>query len=81
MVSPGRSTSPSSRAAAKRRLVVRRGPLRRRLGMAWYAGRRYLLWAFGNYRFAQARETGASLPYVHASHAVWRVIQNNRLLN
>lgn len=53
----------------RRMIPIRRGPLRRRLGMAWYAGRRYLLWTFGNYRFAQVRETGASLPYVHASHA------------
>ena len=50
-------------------IPVRRGPVRRRLGMAYYTGRRYLLWASGKYRFAQARETAASLPYIHASHA------------
>ena len=53
----------------RKMIPVRRGPVRRRLGMAYYTGRRYLLWASGKYRFAQARETAASLPYVHASHA------------
>lgn len=53
----------------RKMIPVRRGPVRRRLGMAYYTGRRYLLWASGKYRFARERETAASLPYVHASHA------------
>lgn len=53
----------------KKMIPVRRGPLRRRLGLAWYSGRRYLLWAFGRYRFARTRVRGSNLPYVHARHA------------
>lgn len=53
----------------RKMVPVRRGPLRRRLGLAYYTGRRYLLWALGGYRFARARQPWADLPYVHASHA------------
>lgn len=53
----------------RKMVPVERSPLRRRLGMAFYTGRRYVLWACGKYRFARERERGRDLPYVHASHA------------
>ena len=37
----------------KKMIPIRRGPVRRRLGMAWYSARRYLLWCSGKYRFAK----------------------------
>jgi len=43
--------------------------LRRRLGMTYQTGRRYLLWYSGTYRFAKRRMLDRELPYIHASHA------------
>src|SRR5699024_2616757 len=40
----------------KKLIPIRRGPVRRRLGMAWYSARRYLLWCSGKYLFAKSRE-------------------------
>ena len=50
-------------------IPVRRSFLRRRLGMAWYSTRRYLLWASGKYKFAKRRSLSSQLPYCAASHA------------
>ena len=50
-------------------IPVHRSPLRRRLGMAWYSARRYLLWYSRKYRFAKERLTDAQLPFLTASHA------------
>ena len=53
----------------KKMIPIRRGPVRRRLGMAWYSARRYLLWCSGKYRFAKSRERRDVLTCVAASHA------------
>lgn len=53
----------------KKMIPIRRGPVRRRLGMAWYSARRYLLWCSGKYRFAESRERRDALPCVAAGHA------------
>ena len=53
----------------KKMIPIRRGPVRRRLGMAWYSLRRYLLWRSGKYRFARTRARRDALPHVAASHA------------
>lgn len=53
----------------KKMIPIRRGPVRRRLGMAWYSARRYLLWCSGKYRFAKSRERRDVLPCVAAGHA------------
>ena len=53
----------------KKLIPIRRGPVRRRLGMAWYSARRYLLWCSGKYRFAKSRERRDVLTCVAAGHA------------
>ena len=53
----------------KKMIPIRRGPVRRRLGMAWYSARRYLLWCSGKYRFAKSRERRDVLTCVAAGHA------------
>ena len=53
----------------KKLIPIRRGPVRRRLGMAWYSARRYLLWCSGKYRFAKSRERRDVLPCVAGGHA------------
>ena len=55
--------------SVRKMVPIKRGPLRRRLGLAWYSGMRYLLWISGKYRFARNRVRDENLPYVHASHA------------
>lgn len=47
---------------------IHRGWLRLRLGKAYYAGRRYLLWCSPRFRWAKER-TGERLPYLQFSHA------------
>ena len=59
----------AERYAVYKLIPVRRSFLRRRLGMAWYSARRYLLWVSGKYRFAKERSTSSQLPYRVASHA------------
>ena len=53
----------------KKMIPIRRSPLRRRLGLAYYSGKRYLLWLSRKYRFAKTRVRDTDLPYIHASHA------------
>ena len=53
----------------KKLIPGQRGALRRKLGITYYTGRRYLLWCSGTYRFAKRRMLDRELPYVHASHA------------
>lgn len=55
--------------SVRKMVPIKRGPLRRRLGLAWYSGMRYLLWISGKYRFARTQVRDENLPYVHASHA------------
>lgn len=50
-------------------IPIQRGPVRRRVGLAYYSLRRYLLWASGKYRFARVRAAGEELPFVYARHA------------
>lgn len=52
----------------KKLIPIRRSRLRRRLGMAYYTWRRYVLWLSGKYRFARERQRNRELPYVHADH-------------
>ena len=47
---------------------IPRSWLRLRLGKAYYAGRRYLLWCSPRFRWAKVRQKDL-LPYLHASHA------------
>ena len=47
---------------------IRRSWLRLRLGKAWYAGMRYLLWCSPKFRWAKRRQT-ERLPQVQFSHA------------
>ena len=47
---------------------IRRSWLRLRLGQAWYAGMRYLLWCSPKFRWAKRRQT-ERLPQVQFSHA------------
>lgn len=47
---------------------IRRSWLRLRLGKAWYAGMRYLLWCSPKFRWAKRRQT-EQLPQVQFSHA------------
>ena len=47
---------------------VRRSWLRLRLGKAYYAGKRYLLWCSARFRWAKERQ-GERLPYIQAAHA------------
>ena len=50
------------------RQPIQRSWLRLRLGKAYYAGKRYLLWCSPKFRWAKRRDK-ESLPYLHASHA------------
>ena len=47
---------------------VRRSWLRLRLGKAYYAGKRYLLWCSARFRWAKARQ-GERLPCIQSAHA------------
>lgn len=53
----------------RKMVPLRRSLLRRRLGMAWYSTRRYLLWVSGKYRFAGERQRRDLFPFQAASHA------------
>ena len=47
---------------------VRRSWLRLRLGKAYYAGKRYLLWCSARFRWAKERQ-GERLPCIQSAHA------------
>ena len=47
---------------------IPRSWLRLRLGKAYYAGKRYLLWCSPRYHWASQRQS-VSLPYIQTSHA------------
>ena len=47
---------------------VRRSWLRLRLGKAYYAGKRYLLWCSARFRWAKERQ-GERLPFIQSAHA------------
>ena len=49
-------------------LPVRRSWLRLRLGKAYYAGKRYLLWCSARFRWAKERQ-GERLPCIQSAHA------------
>ena len=53
----------------RKMVPIRRSLLRRRLGMAWYSMRRYLLWASGKYRFAKEQQRRDIFPHQAADHA------------
>ena len=71
------------------RAPIRRSWLRLRLGKAYYAGRRYLLWLSRRFRWAKERNN-EKLPFIQISHAtplrrqlpgdqmVW---QENKIIN
>ena len=46
---------------------IRRSWLRLRLGKAYYAGKRYLLWCSPEFRWARERQT-ERLPWVQLAH-------------
>ena len=47
---------------------IHRSCLRLRLGKAYYAGKRYLLWCSSRFQWAKKRQNGR-LPYIQAAHA------------
>ena len=54
--------------AKQLRPPIHRSWLRLRLGKAYYAGKRYLLWCSPRYHWASQRQS-VSLPYIQTSHA------------
>lgn len=69
---------------------IRRSWMRLRLGKAYYAGRRYLLWCSPRFHWAKSRQPGEWLPEVQFSHATPLIrqlrgedmeLQRNKIVN